>query len=786
MKHLYSLLSLTALLCLLSTTSALANSNWMHYSRMTTVATGQGLVYSGVDPTSTPNYTPYQSVATYGSSSKNTYDVHTYHIYARPQQGYLFKGWYTDPECTQLLSEDEYTTFPIDVYSGDENAPSEGVAYALFEQPLLNYYSHLLASAVGQGSVAVSTTRTNHPTYTTKAESTLTNGRTSHTYYLYARAADKNTFDGWYSDAECTRLISTEQNYTYTIECSSTDEADPTKSQVYAHFSPNTEQYYELGNSGFEEWEDVSGGQEPLQWSSFLTATGSMAGMVKAEQLKRSTDAHSGQYSAQINARNVMFGIIAQGNLTTGCINGGSTNATDASGNYNYTNEETGQAMRFTGRPDAMKVWIKSQCSGTVKIAAMLHAKGYYQDPNTANTDRFSHLVGQAALSPESNGGVWTEYTVPFSYSSNESSDRPYYALVSFATNSTPGKGAASDVMYVDDIRMVYNSELKTVSMDGHNISLANGRATYPGTYKEDRLALTLTGAGASYTADYNEENSTLLITVYGDNYTEDPTNKHEYSIYFEGGEEPVITYPFNFDYAQQRINTFRSLEVVALTEQGNETLMLDINPEYPYNDLTDVIYSVSDQGLPLTIDYNYTDTRQESTWMHSYAYIDLDHNGLFSVEESAADHKAGGELMTYSFYSFDSTDDSEGYNSLGEYITGDDRSVVQAPAFNLPTKPGLYRMRLKIDWNSLDPAGSLGSENSVTGTNGILTNGGYIVDFTLKVVDSNPEPDGISAIANDNYGHNQLYDLQGRRLNARQHTLQRGITLQQGRKVIR
>lgn len=782
MKQLYSLLSLTALLCLLGTTSIQANNSWMHYSRMTTVATGKGLVYSDVNPTETPNYTAYQSVATYGSNSTDEYVVHTYHIYAQPQDGYLFKGWYTDAQCTQLLSNNEYTTFPINVYSGDQNAPSEGVAYALFEQALVNYYSRLQASAVGQGSVAISSTKTTHPSYNTEADATTTNGRTTHTYFIFARAADKNTFDGWYSDAKCTKLISTEASYTYTIETNSTEEQSPQQEHIYAHFSPNADQYYELGNSGFEEWEGVDGGQEPKQWSSFLTATGSMAGMVKAEQLKQSTDAHSGQYSAQITARNVMFGIIAQGNLTTGCINGGSTNATDASGNYNYTNEETGQAMRFTGRPDAMRVWIKSQCSGTVKIAAMLHAKGYYQDPNTANTDRLSHLVGQASLSPESNGGVWTEYTVPFSYASEETSDRPYYALVSFATNSTPGKGSASDVMYVDDIRMVYNSELKSLSMDGHTIRPVNGRATYSGTYKSDRLDITLTGAGASYTADYNEETSTLLITVYGDNYSEDASNKHEYSIYFEGGEEPIITpddmYPINFEPTAERTNTFRSLEAISLTEQDHETLLLDINSDYPYNDMTDVIYSVSDQGLPIAIDFNYTDSRQEATWMHSYAYIDLDQNGLFDTKVNTADHTVEGDLMAYSFYSF-GTDDSEGYNSLGNYITGDDRNVLDLPTFRLPTKPGIYRMRLKIDWNSIDPAGDT--------QQGILTNGGYIVDLTLEVVDSNPVPEGIDLMPNVNLaGSNACYDLQGRRLNTRQHSLQRGVVLQQGRKFIR
>ncbi|MCQ2266360.1 MAG: hypothetical protein MJZ40_01445 [Bacteroidaceae bacterium] len=782
MKNLFSLLSLTALLCLLSTAPCMAggSGSWTHYSRMTTIATGKGLVYSSTDPTPNPAYTESRSVASTGTDSSDDYVTHIYHIYAQPKEGSYFRGWYKDANCTQYLSDELYYKFIVNTSSRDKNSPSEGFAFAKFEEITNIYYSQLHASCIGVGSVAVSATKTTSPDYKSESQAEAQSGKPDYTYYLHARPGYKNKFDGWYSDAECTKLISKNTVCSYSVLSLSTNESYPMKSKVYARFIPlsQEEQFYELGNSGFEQWESVSGGQEPKQWSSFLTATGSMAGMVKAEQLKRSTDAHSGQYSAQINARSVMFGIIAQGNLTTGCINGGSTSATDASGNYNYTNEGTGQAMRFTGRPDAMKVWIKSQCSGTIKIAAMLHAKGYYQDPNTANTGQLVRLVGQAAASPASNGGQWREYTVPFSYTSNDTNDRPYYALVSFATNSTPGKGSASDVMYVDDIKMVYNSELASVSMNGKNIKITNGKGSYAGKYDASKLACTLTGAGASYTAEYNEESSTLLITVYGDNYMDDPTNMHEYSIHFGGAEDTMEEYPINFDSDAENTRTDRTLETITLQEEGAEELTLSINPSLHYNDLTDVIYSVSDEGKPLKVNIAY-----KGSWMHSYAYIDLDKNGYFDTQVNTANHTVEGELMAYSFYSF-GDNPKEGYNSLGEYISDDARDVIALPSFNLPTDPGQYRMRLKVDWNSIDPAGSLGNENSVTGKNGILKNAGYIVDFMLEVVNS--DPTGVRVNLNENENDNCIYDLQGRRISAHQRSLQRGMNLQAGKKVIR
>ena len=36
---------------------------------------------------------------------------------------------------------------------------------------------------------------------------------------------------------------------------------------------------YQLANSGFEDWESLSSGEEPVKWSSFVDGTGSMKSM---------------------------------------------------------------------------------------------------------------------------------------------------------------------------------------------------------------------------------------------------------------------------------------------------------------------------------------------------------------------------------------------------------------------------------------------------------------------------------------------------------------------------
>lgn len=306
---------------------------------------------------------------------------------------------------------------------------------------------------------------------------------------------------------------------------------------------------YQLTNSGFEEWETVSynsyTGEEPVQWNSFLTATGNYKSTIAREQLFKAEVARpgsKGQYSAQLTARKVLGSIFAQGNMTSGCINGGSMSASDGSGNYNYTNEnDEGQCMPLSGRPDAMRVWVNAYTTAgnqTANVSVYLHEKGYYQDPNTANTDRLAPLVAHGGATPSAQAGAeynangWQEVIIPLEYYSQS---RPYYALVSFSTNSVPGQGTASDYMYVDDVEMLYYSELATVSYNGQPVNLTDGRGQVNSIYNQNLLVLKATGAGATIETEMNPETFVLKVTVKGDNISEDPTNFHTYEIQFTG-----------------------------------------------------------------------------------------------------------------------------------------------------------------------------------------------------------------------------------------------------------
>ena len=109
---------------------------------------------------------------------------------------------------------------------------------------------------------------------------------------------------------------------------------------LLAGFAFTASAQYQIQNGNFEEWENVgSATEEPAHWNSFKTASGSLTsfGKKQVEKLSENAPGSNGSACVRVFAASTL-GVVAQGNLTTGQINMGSTNATDASGNYNYTN----------------------------------------------------------------------------------------------------------------------------------------------------------------------------------------------------------------------------------------------------------------------------------------------------------------------------------------------------------------------------------------------------------------------------------------------------------------
>ena len=191
-------------------------------------------------------------------------------------------------------------------------------------------------------------------------------------------------------------------------------------------------------------------------------------------------------------------------------------------------------------------------------------------------------------------------------------------------------------------------------------------------------------------------------------------------------GETPETgnDYPLNFDKDLTIERTDRRLNRITITGTTGGTKAIRIDDDgtnHVYRNMTNKEISLV-PGDQVTTAIDYTGNA-----MHEYLYIDFNQDGQFNTSLDASGVPTlSGELVSYTYY--------DGKNSLGQAITGTPGSVRldSMPAFTLPAAlpTGVYRARLKVDWNNIDPAGQW----SEGGANQIDANGGYVVDFLVNV----------------------------------------------------
>ena len=184
-----------------------------------------------------------------------------------------------------------------------------------------------------------------------------------------------------------------------------------------------------------------------------------------------------------------------------------------------------------------------------------------------------------------------------------------------------------------------------------------------------------------------------------------------------------IINYPLNFDTDQKPTRTDRALTKLTFTGEG-AAKDVAVPTTTVYNNLTESAMVYAKAGTEVTVKMTFT-----GNWMSGYAYVDWNNDGQFTPV--IEDHKAaeGSELVSYTYFN--------GYNSKGESQSSGNSVVngaITCPAFTIPegTQPGVYRMRLKVDWNNADAGGNDDSGNLIT------ANGGAVVDVLLNVHEDN------------------------------------------------
>ena len=222
----------------------------------------------------------------------------------------------------------------------------------------------------------------------------------------------------------------------------------------------------------------------------------------------------------------------------------------------------------------------------------------------------------------------------------------------------------------------------------------------------------------------------------------------------YEQPEEPKEDYAINFEKDAKQTHASRYSTSVSLTVNGQAQTIEFGKTMNGYEDLTAQSFTVT-PGAEVTPAIGYV-----GEWMHGYVYVDLNNDKQFSFNADS-DDQTGTEVVSYSFYS--ASNGSTGLNSKGETVSNN-CNVNPLPSFTAPAEEGTYRIRFKVDWNSVDAGGCVVSGNN------ILNNGGGIYDATLVVKDVTNGIDSINAEA----ANAELFTVDGVKISK----LQKGLNI--------
>ena len=323
-------------------------------------------------------------------------------------------------------------------------------------------------------------------------------------------------------------------------------------SNYIAMIGDKADELGQLPNAGFEEFHTAtvtikdllapSGtfkSDEPNSWHSFQSATGSKKKYVGSsiDTYKEDNDKRTGSTDKRcVKIQSSIVKVVgiekpANGTMTTGRLYAGSTSAIDPANNSTMDfadKDKDGNGDPFypifTTKPDAMTVWVKFK--GNVKehpyatVKAIL-ANDKVQDPEI--DDYKKNVIARAANAKiKSNNFAWQELNIPFEYANKNT---PKGMLVTISTNAEAGKASSDknnlDVIYVDDIAMIYNSGLKSAQYKNTNLSFADNKAAIEieGKANEADFSIASDGEGAYIskvlkTSEGETGKSTLYITI--------------------------------------------------------------------------------------------------------------------------------------------------------------------------------------------------------------------------------------------------------------------------------
>ena len=301
---------------------------------------------------------------------------------------------------------------------------------------------------------------------------------------------------------------------------------------------------YHIPNGDFEAWHaSADNFVEPNAWHSFESASGALAPLA-GHHIEKSAEGRNGSSCARIFATSI-FGIVANGTMTTGRMNAGAFSADDKQNNayLDMSKEDVdGNGDPFyvslNSRPDSLTFWVRFR-QGTVNsdhpyatVSAVITDGTYYQDPEDK---AYTNVVARAANRKiATTGDAWQRISVPFVY--EEGSVEPKAILVTISTNADAGQGSDGDEVFVDDLTLVYNSRLSELNVGG--FSPDKFEYDVEGTLSLDDIVAVADSRDAYVLKRIvdTEDGQQAVVTVY----SADLRSHTDYTLKFDGAASAV------------------------------------------------------------------------------------------------------------------------------------------------------------------------------------------------------------------------------------------------------
>ena len=553
-----------------------------------------------------------------------------------------------------------------------------------------------------------------------------------------------------------------------------------------------------LPNSSFENWKGSAG-------SSYQSSDGSLAGgssaiglrqrpgdepeawngssvnqkvMMEKKQvlIEKQATSYSGSAGSSVKMTNAYVGVMGIGSNAPAFINFG-TPWVYAISTVDKCDGGVYGGIPFSNRPDAIEGWYKRtkgnaeekahiivyMWSGTFKSKITSSASNDLKDDvdravmgKVSNLQQSGSLVASCDYEFTTTGDGWQKITVPLDYVGDVSPEK-VNVIISSGDYWNRGNIQNGSVLEVDDVQFVYYSELASLVYDGKDYFVP-GKTSYVvnAEYDDSKLSLSSNGKGAVIEKLYNSSSKVLTIKIKGNDYAANSNSYHTYTVNFKGDDGGVPTpnpepTPGGVDYTPSytgvKSREGRWIENIQLmsevyADDSANALVIDNSDKLCYNDCTGVgmMKAAVGETVTLLVDAG------EASWMNAFVYIDTDADGFTAGIAEGSNYLPTGDLVSYSFYNNNASSDERGWNSVGASISGDARSTLELPSFAVPAKVGTYRVRVKLDWCNIDPAGDSDGKFG-----DFMDNGGQIVDFMLEVVgddvvepDPEPTPGGI------------------------------------------